>query len=210
VEWAAALPYANGKVGMFGASYVGATQLLAAIGRPPHLAGVFPVITASNYHEGWTYQGGAFELGFNVSWGAGLALDTMRRQAEENVNVQDWVKNRSIRNLSLLRLHPGQDATPYFREWIDHPSYDAYWKEISIEERHDQFPVPAYHVAGWYDIFLGGSLRNYVGIKARTANETAKHGQRLIVGPWCHAPLGSKVGDLDFVPPQRWRCSPKN
>src|SRR5205814_7175677 len=43
VEWAAALPYSNGKVGMFGGSYVGATQYLAAIAKPPHLAGICPV-----------------------------------------------------------------------------------------------------------------------------------------------------------------------
>src|SRR5258708_34681678 len=49
VEWAAALPYANGKVGMFGGSYVGATQMLAAIASPPHLAGLFAVVTPSKY-----------------------------------------------------------------------------------------------------------------------------------------------------------------
>ena len=43
VEWAAALPYANGKVGMFGGSYVGATQMLAAIAKPPHLRLHLPV-----------------------------------------------------------------------------------------------------------------------------------------------------------------------
>src|SRR4029077_20544833 len=48
VEWAAALPYANGKVGMFGGSYVGAMQFLAAISKPPHLAGICPDVTASN------------------------------------------------------------------------------------------------------------------------------------------------------------------
>jgi len=68
IEWAAALPNSNGKVGMFGGSYVGATQMLAAIGHPPHLAGICPVVTASNYHENWTYQGGAFEQWFNESW----------------------------------------------------------------------------------------------------------------------------------------------
>ena len=56
-----------GKVGMFGGSYVGATQMLAAIAHPPHLAGICPVVTASNYHENWTYQGGAFEQWFNES-----------------------------------------------------------------------------------------------------------------------------------------------
>ena len=76
VEWAAALPYSNGKVGMWGGSYVGATQMLTAIAHPPHLAGICPVVTASNYHENWTYQGGAFEQWFNQSWTSGLAQDT--------------------------------------------------------------------------------------------------------------------------------------
>ena len=65
VEWAAALPHSDGRVGGFSGSYVGATQMLEAIGHPPHLAGICPVVTASNYHENWTYQGGAFEQWFN-------------------------------------------------------------------------------------------------------------------------------------------------
>src|SRR5438874_2574250 len=69
------LSYANGKVGMFGASYVGATQMLAAIAHPPHLAGICPVVTASNYHRNWTYQGGAFEQWFNESWTSVLAQE---------------------------------------------------------------------------------------------------------------------------------------
>ena len=80
VEWAAALPQSNGKVGMFSGSYVGATQMLAAIGHPPHLAGICPIVTASNYHENWTYQGGAFEQWFNESWTSSLAQNTAFRQ----------------------------------------------------------------------------------------------------------------------------------
>ena len=83
VEWAAALPHSNGKVGMFGGSYVGATQMLTAIAHPPHLAGICPVVTASNYHENWTYQGGAFEQWFNESWTSGLAQDTANRAIRE-------------------------------------------------------------------------------------------------------------------------------
>ena len=79
VEWAAALPYSTGKVGMFGGSYVGATQMLAAIGHPPHLAGICPFVTGSNYHENWTYQGGAFEQWFSESWSSRLARDTFNR-----------------------------------------------------------------------------------------------------------------------------------
>ena len=87
VEWAAALPHSNGKVGMFGGSYVGATQMLAAIAHPPHLAGICPVVTASNYHENWTYQGGAFEQWFDESWTSGLAQDTLNRAIREDTNA---------------------------------------------------------------------------------------------------------------------------
>ena len=53
IEWAAAQPWAAGKVGMYGASYVGATQWLAARSEAPSLAAIVPTVTASDYHEGW-------------------------------------------------------------------------------------------------------------------------------------------------------------
>ena len=87
VEWAAALPHSNGKVGMFSGSYVGATQMLAAIAHPPHLAGICPVVTASNYHENWTYQGGAFEQWFDESWTSGLVQDTANRALRKATNA---------------------------------------------------------------------------------------------------------------------------
>src|SRR5882757_10259464 len=90
VEWAAALPQSNGKVGMFGGSYVGATQMLAAIASPPHLSGIAPSVTASNYHENWTYQGGAFEQWFNQSWSSGLAQNTMDRRVAQDTNALNW------------------------------------------------------------------------------------------------------------------------
>lgn len=102
VEWAAALPYCNGKVGMFGGSYVGATQMLAAIAQPPHLAGIFPVVTASNYHDGWTYQGGAFEQWFSESWTSGLAQNTLQHRVAKNTNALAWVGK-----LPLVRADPG-------------------------------------------------------------------------------------------------------
>jgi predicted acyl esterase len=67
IEWAAALPNSNWKVAMFGESYVGATQWLAALAEPPHLIAIQPSLTASDYHEGWVYQGGALEQWFDQS-----------------------------------------------------------------------------------------------------------------------------------------------
>src|SRR6185369_8578045 len=82
VEWAAKLDGANGKVGMFGGSYVGATQMLAAMAVPPHLVSIFPYVTASEYYDGWTYQNGALMQWFSSSWTSGLTIDTLRRQAD--------------------------------------------------------------------------------------------------------------------------------
>src|SRR3954467_14642611 len=104
VEWAAALPNSNGKVGMFGGSYVGATQMLTAIVHPPHLTAICPVVTASNYHDGWTYQGGAFEQWFNESWTSGLAQDTLSRAVEKNTNALNGMWKLPLAEYQLFEL----------------------------------------------------------------------------------------------------------
>ena len=60
--------------------------------------------------------------------------------------------------------------------------------------------VPALHVAAWYDLFLGGSLRNYEGLKAHAATEQARSGQRLLIVVGGHAGNGPKIGEVDFGP----------
>ncbi len=81
LEWLAAQPWCNGDVGMFGGSYVGLTQWQAAISGHPALKVIAPAITAADYHAGWAYQGGAFELGFNLSWTMSALGDQYRRSA---------------------------------------------------------------------------------------------------------------------------------
>jgi putative CocE/NonD family hydrolase len=198
VEWAAALPYSNGKVGMFGGSYVGATQYLAAIAKPPHLAGICPTVTASNYHDGWTYQGGAFEQWFNESWSSGLALDTIRRRSEKGMNPLEGSKVLPLVTYPLLEAPSAAGIAPYFTDWLAHPSYDIYWKQISIEDHYADIQVPIYGIGAWYDIFLGGTLRNYVRLKTEAGTEAARKGQRLEVTVGGHAGGGRKIGAVDF------------
>ena len=207
VEWAAALPYSDGRVGMWSGSYVGATQMLAATAHPPHLAGICPVVTASNYHDGWTYQGGAFEQWFNESWTSGLAQDTLNRDVQKATNALLGVNTLPLTTYPLFNLSsPSRvDAStyglaPYFLEWLHHPDYDDYWKSINLEEHYTDIRVPALHIAAWYDIFLGGSLRNYMGLRAHAATEEARKGQHLFVTIGGHAGGGRKIGDLDFGP----------
>lgn len=204
IEWAATLPYSNGKVGMFGGSYVGATQMLAAIAHPPHLAGICPVVTASNYHENWTYQGGAFEQWFDESWTSGLAQDTFIRNVMHHTNATTGMWKLPVIDYPLFNLTGKTDSTsalaPYFLDWLSHPSYDDYWKSISIEEHFGEITVPILHVAAWYDLFLGGSLRNYEGIKQHGGTDAARKGQQLVVTIGGHAGSGRKIGDVDFGP----------
>lgn len=199
VEWAAALPYSNGKVGMFGGSYVGATQYLAAIAKPPHLAGICPTVTASNYHDGWTYQGGAFEQWFNESWSTGLAENTMRRRVE-TANALAGTKTLPLEDFEVLAAPSAVGIAPYFKDWLAHPNFDAYWKQWSIEDHYGDIQVPVLSFAAWYDIFLGGSLKNYQRLKTEGGTEAAKHGQRLVVYVGGHAggPENRRIGSVDF------------
>jgi putative CocE/NonD family hydrolase len=206
VEWAAALPYSNGKVGMFGGSYVGATQMLAAIAHPPHLAGICPIVTASNYHENWTYQGGAFVQWFDEDWTSGLAQNTYERLVGRQNDPVGGIWTLPLTDYSILNLGKRPDlpaaasVAPYFLDWLAHPSYDDYWKAISIEEHFGDITVPALHVAAWYDLFLDGSLRNYEGIKVHGGSDAARRGQQLMVTVGGHAGSGHKIGDVDFGP----------
>jgi|SRR5579864_596893 len=205
IEWAASLPYSDGKVGMFGGSYVGATQMLAAIAHPPHLAGICPEVTASNYHDGWTYQGGAFEQWFSESWTSGLAQDTLNRSVQHHTNALNGIWKLPLQSYPLFLIRSSDSGltsslAPYFLDWLAHPNYDDYWKAVSIEDHFADINVPILTIADWYDIFLGGSLRNYMGIKAHGGSDAARRGQHLLIGIGGHAGSGRKIGDVDFGP----------
>jgi len=207
VEWVAALPHSNGKVGMFGGSYVGATQMLAAISHPPHLAGICPVVTASNYHENWTYQGGALAQWFDESWTSGLAQDTLNRMVRDRTNAVVGSTALPLTQYPLYNFHldPGSPAAtsslaPYFEDWLAHPTYDSYWQQWAIDENYANIQVPALTVAAWYDLFQGGSIRNYMGLKAQAGNQAARNGQHLIIAIGGHSGFGRQVGEVDFGP----------
>jgi putative CocE/NonD family hydrolase len=204
VEWLAHQPWSTGMIGMWGGSYVGATQLLAALAKPPHLAGIFPTITASDYHENWTYQGGAFEQWFNESWTSGLAEDTQRRYTAGEKKVLDWVNTLPLGDYPILKAADTKTVATYFQDWLAHPNYDDYWKQWSIEADYSRVQVPAFHVGGWYDIFLGGTLRNYQGLKAGAGMVYARNNQRLVIEIGGHAGGGEKIGDVTFGKQATW------
>ncbi|MSP13597.1 MAG: CocE/NonD family hydrolase [Chloroflexi bacterium] len=210
VEWVAAQPWCSGAVGMSGASYFGATQWLAAVEQPPHLKAIFPIITASEYYEGWTYQGGAFQLGFALIWTLiSLAPDTSLRQAlagraspqeMEQILLGADRMDAHYGHLPLATqplLKPSQAAKYYF-DWIEHSSNDGYWQSIAVNRHYDRVLAPAYNVGGWYDLFLLGTLENYTGMRQAGGNSTARQGQRLLIGPWAHGVTGGIFPEYNF------------
>ncbi len=199
VEWVAGLPYSDGKVGLYGGSYVGATQMLAAVASPPHLVGFMPIVTATDYYEDWAYQGGAFQQLLAQAWSSALALDGLTRRTAPTALPTHWDLKRSPENYPLL--DPGTataDLAKYYFDWIEHPTYDDYWKQWSIERKFEKIRVPALVVGGWYDLFQDGSLRTYRGIRSNGGTEEARDKTRLIMIAGGHAGMSPKIGDVDF------------
>ncbi len=200
VEWAARLPGSNGDVGMYGGSYVGATQMLAAIGKPPHLVAIFPYVTAAEYYDGWTYQSGALMQWFADSWTTGLAKDTLRRMVDSEARPGEWALRLPVDEYQVLDPPPMEQVAPYFRDWVIHETDDSYWKPWKIWEHYPELTVKGLHGGGWHDIFLKGSIKNYVGLRAKAKTEEARLAQRLLIGPWAHAATSpeGKIGDVTF------------
>lgn len=200
IEWTATLDYSNGQVGMFGGSYVGATQMLAAMAKPPHLTAIFPYVTASEYYEGWTYQGGALAQWFASSWSSGLVIDTLRRKADQNQLPKEWVNTLPVDGYPMARLPQTSELMPYFRDWVLHERDDDYWKPWKLSDHYGEMTVKGLHGGGWHDLFLKGSIKNYTGLRDSAATAEARAGQRLLLGPWAHtgtSPEG-KIGDVTF------------
>lgn len=207
VEWAASLPYSNGAVGTYGASYLGSTQWSAAIAGAPHLAAIAPTTTWSDPADGLMFRGGAVELGLNTFWGlltavgqypkAGLAPEEMFGKLMATMADMDTMPTKTYWQLPAAAqpamISSGQPDIGVARALADPATLD----ESRVSTRFDDIQVPSLSLAGWYDIFLQGSLDNYIG--ARAAGRTA----RLVIGPWDHTTLGGgmaagRVGEVNF------------
>ncbi len=203
IEYLAKLPYVDGRVAMWGTSYAGHAEADAAKMRPPHLAAL--VINEGGMANAWDHavrQGGAFELGRELTWAfrqIPLEVDDPVVQAHfDKEKVEDWYSAWPFRpGLNPLSIEPNFDE--YIMEEATHSDYDDFWKQMGINwvEYYDQTAdVPMVHIGGWYDIFLRGTIQNYQELARR--QKTPKW---LIVGPWTHSGNGrTYAGDVDFGP----------
>jgi putative CocE/NonD family hydrolase len=202
VEWAAGLPGSNGRVGMYGESYCGNSQWMAAVEQPSTLAAISPALTWSEPLDGLFARGGALELGLALPWtlqtgAAHLArLPGSRDERERRLTslledydrlVQDGYWDLPVDDMAVLRRQRVPSIGTL--RLADDPDVSK-WCRVAGE--HDRVTVPSFHTAAWYDLFLQGTLDNYVAMSA------LGHHTSLVVGPWTHDEFTDPVGELCF------------
>jgi len=215
VEWAAAQPWSDGNVGLYGACALGLAAIQGAVASPPHLKAVFAYMTATDFHCGWAYSaGGALELGFQMSWvWKILARDTLSRldisEAERSaamarIDAAATDMNGSAAFLPLIDFPPYQGgAAPYWREWLSHPAYDAFWSGVDNVAAAGCIQVPVMHLSAWYDTCLKGHM-DFDAALRRDGDPALRSRHRLIIGPTDHSAYYNKrpchAGERDFGP----------
>ncbi len=204
IAWIRARPESNGRVGMYGFSYQGITQLLAAAQRPEGLACIAPGMTACDLYHGWFYNNGALRLASSLGWGLQMLKEDARRRklGEASDRLEQAWANVSAQTSHLpFREHPalhGEGVPQYVVDWFDHTEPGEYWHELDLSQSLNRINVPALHISGWYDTYLEGSIEGFLALRERAATAAARDNQYLIAGPWLHIPWGDRIGAADF------------
>jgi len=214
IAWLRTRVESNGRVGMYGFSYQGMTQLLAAAERPEGLMCIAPGMTAYDLYHGWFYHNGALRLASSLGWGLQmLKADTRRKHLREASDrlEQAWA-NLAARTSALpFRSHPalhGEGVPQYVLDWFDHAEPGDYWtcmdlsgpagNELDARRSLSRITVPALHFSGWYDTYLKGSIDGFVALSQSAGSAHARQNQYLVAGPWVHIPWGDRAGAADF------------
>lgn len=203
VEWAARLRGSNGRVGMYGESYCGNTQWMAAGEHPPSLAAIAPMVTWADPLDGVIARGGAIELGLNLPWTLQTGASYLGR-----LPISD--DERARRFTTLLEDYDGLTEHGYWelpvhdmavlrRNDVPRLGSMSPLDDSEVADRcrvtgwHERVRVPVLHLGGWHDIFAQGTLDNHIAMAA------AGLPTRLVMGPWSHwPPMSDPVGGLCF------------
>jgi len=206
IEWLRQHAACNGRIGMYGFSYQGYTQLLAAAENPEGLVCIAPHMTAADLYHGWFYHQGALRLTSTLGWGIQMLREDARRRglraASDRLEMA-WANVRAQASYVPYAEHPAivdAELPDYVRDWISHRQAGEFWSELDISSRYDKIRVPALHISGWYDTYLEGSIAGYIALREKAGSQFARDNQYLLAGPWVHIPWGDRVGDQNLGP----------
>ena len=193
IAWLLQHPACNGRIGMYGFSYQGATQLLAAAENPEGLICIAPHMTATDLYHGWFYHQGALRLASSLGWGIQMLREDSRRRGLRNASDRlesAWTNLRAQTHIVPYANHSAitdPELPSYVRDWFAHPNpKDPYWSELSTKV--ERIRIPALHISGWFDTYLEGSIAGYLALRNNAATAFARDNQFLLAGPWVHIP----------------------
>jgi len=201
VEWLAQQPWCNGKVAMWGGSYVGYDQWATLKESPPHLKTIVPAAAC--------FPGVDFPFWKNITYSYVIQWMTMTSGVTDNLNLHDEIsfwsqkfgeqyeKNLPFKDLDKI---VGNLSTK-FQTWVSHPKQDAYWDAMSpTDEEYARMNVPILTITGHYDDDQIGAMEFYKR-HLRHASAEAREQHYLIIGPWDHAGTRTpkkEIGGLTF------------
>ena len=204
IAWLRNRGESNGRIGMYGFSYQGMTQLLAAAQDPEGLVCIAPGMTAHDLYHAWFYHQGALRLASSLGWGIQLLKEHTKRLKlrEPNDRLEAaWANLAAQNNVLPFRAHPaiqGEGVPSYVLDWFDHDEPGEYWSSLDVSRSVHKIGVPALHISGWYDMFSHGSIEGFLALCEHAATDRARENQYLIAGPWVHIPWGDRIGAGDF------------
>jgi len=205
VEWIAAEPWCDGRVGLAGASYLTALQWIAAMAQPPHLKAFSPQVGDINTNIAPPRESGAvnFYAAANaVPLTAMDLVDRLEKQGEDVAEMRrylelaerdpDWVLHYlPFKEIPLARFEP-------IRLMLDQRLNPPSWEEVEKRRRYERVTVPGLHIAGWFDQLESVQFQHYRRLRERAGSEAARACQHLLVGPWCHLGPMLFLGDMEF------------
>ncbi|KOX12661.1 CocE/NonD family hydrolase [Nocardiopsis sp. NRRL B-16309] len=203
VTWITEQPWSDGVVGMYGGSYLGMVQWETAVTGVPGLKAIAPAVTSIDKYEApWYSAGGALSLSVVTLWNAQMyAADAQRSLAAGEDAAADLQQlGQAVLSADSLNDVLPTASVPALSEygkwwdgWMAHPSHDGYWDAMELTPELENVTVPALNIGGWYDLFIGQTLRTYTTARRQAGSAQAREGQRLIIGPWDHGLLADGV-----------------
>ncbi|MDP6778663.1 MAG: CocE/NonD family hydrolase [Candidatus Latescibacteria bacterium] len=199
LDWIANQRWCNGRIGMWGRSYLGIVQVPAASCGHEALKCIVPSVAPGSFFVDWLRYDGCFALANAVRWS--LTSATCRNRPP--FDHIDWPALWRLNTPEAIAETAGFE-TPVLRNWASHDVYDSYWAAVDQVPMHEHVRVPGLHVGGWFDHLTRGQFEAYAGIRDRGASDDARQGQRLLIGPWGHQTVGntgpghSQYGNWDF------------